>query len=101
MARFAKAQPQQARLKVSIYGPAGSGKTFTTLLMAEGLAKVREKRIAYVDTERGTDFYAQRIDSRRIHPAAFDFDALYTKSIAEVTSAVKSLDPKTHGVVVL
>jgi len=36
MARFGKAAPKQARLKVAIYGPPGSGKTFTSLLMAEG-----------------------------------------------------------------
>jgi len=101
MARFMKAAPQQARLKVSIYGPPGSGKTFSTLLMAEGLAKVRGKRVAYVDTERGTDFYAQAVPGRSVHPEAFDFDALYERSIKEVSDAVFSLDPKEHGVVVL
>lgn len=101
MGKFQKAAPQQARLKVSIYGPPGSGKTFSTLLMAEGLAKVRGKRVAYVDTERGTDFYAQEVKSRRVHPAAFDFDALYTRSLAEVTEAVRSVDPKEHGVIVI
>lgn len=101
MARFAKAAPQQARLKISIYGPPGSGKTFTTLLMAEGLAKVRGKRIAYVDTERGTDFYAQEVKVRRVHPEAFDFDAIYTRSIAEVTDAVRSLQTSEYGIVVL
>lgn len=101
MTRFKKAKPQQARLKVSIYGPPGSGKTFTTLLMAEGLAKARGKRIAYVDTERGTDFYAMSVAQRRVHPEAFDFDAIYTKSIAEVTEAVHSLNPDEHGVVII
>lgn len=101
MSKFQKAAPQQARLKVSIYGPPGSGKTFSTLLMAEGLAKVRGKRVAYVDTERGTDFYAQKVPARRVHPEAFDFDALYTKSLAEVVSAVSSLDPEEHGIVVI
>jgi hypothetical protein len=101
MARFLKAAPQQARLKVSIYGPPGSGKTFSTLLMAEGLANVRGKRIAYVDTERGTDFYAQAVKDRRVHPSAFDFDALYTKSLAEVTEAVRALDGAEHGIVVV
>lgn len=96
-----KAKPQQARLKVSIYGPPGSGKTFSTLLMAEGLAKVRGKRVAYVDTERGTDFYAQAVKARKVHPDAFDFDAIYERSIATVSEAVFSLDPKEHGIVVL
>lgn len=98
---FAKAAPQQARLKMSLYGLPGSGKTFSTLLMAEGLAAMRNKRIAYVDTERGTDFYSQHVAARRVHPAAFDFDALYTRSLKETLDAVMSLDPREHGVIVV
>lgn len=99
--KFSKAAAQQARLKVSMYGPPGSGKTFTALLMAEGLANVRGRRVAYVDTERGTDFYSQAVPARQIHPEAFDFDAIYTKSLADVGEAVRGLDAATHGVVVL
>lgn len=98
---FAKAEPKQAFLKVGIYGPQGSGKTFTTLLMAEGIAKKEKKRIAYVDTERGTDFYVQKVKSRRVHPDKFDVDTLYSKSLAEIWKDVQSLDPKKHSVVVL
>jgi len=98
---FKKASPQQARFKAGFYGKQGSGKTFTSLLVAEGLAARDGKRVAYVDTERGTDFYAQAVAERRVHPAAFDFDALYTRSIYEVIDAVESLDTKTHGVIVL
>lgn len=98
---FTKAVPKQARLKVGVYGPPGSGKTFTALLMAEGLARVDGKRIAYVDTERGTDFYAQAVPARRVHPEAFDFDALYTTSLADVIDATKELNPAIYGVVVL
>ena len=98
---FSKAAPQQARLKVSVFGPPGSGKTFSTLLMAEGLAKREGKRIAFVDTERGTDFYATAVPARSVHPDAFDFDAIYTKSLSKVIAEVRALDPKTHGVVVI
>lgn len=101
MAGFRKAQPKQAFLKVAIYGPQGSGKTFTTLLCAEGLAKLAGKRIAFVDTERGTDFYAQAVKGRAIHPEAFDFDALYSRSITEVRQAVEGLDLNEYGVIVL
>lgn len=100
-ARFSKAEAKQAAFKVSAYGPPGSGKTFTALLMAEGLAKVRGKRVAYVDTERGTDFYVKAVPARKVHPEAFDIDALYTRSISDVTDAIHSLDPKVYGVVVL
>lgn len=99
--RFKKAIGEQAALKIAMYGPPGSGKTFTSLLMAEGLAKLTGKRIAFCDTERGTDFYCQAVKTRQVHPGAFDFDAVYTQSITEVLDAVKSLDPKDYGVMVI
>ena len=101
MSAFKKAEPKQAFLKISAYGPQGSGKTFTSLLFAEGLAKAAGKRVAYVDTERGTDFYAMDIDDRKMHPEAFDFDAIYTRSLAETLEAVKGIDPNEHGVIVI
>ena len=90
---FQKAMPEQAALKVSMYGPPGSGKTFTALLMAEGLVNRDGKRIAYVDTEHGTDFYAKAVPARSVHPEAFDFDALYTRSLSKTLEAVQALDP--------
>ena len=101
MAGFRKAKAEQAALKMGIYGPSGSGKTFTALLLAEGLAKVTGKRIAFVDTERGTDFYCKDVPARKIHPKAFDFDALYTKSITEVLDAIKSLNAKEYGIIII
>jgi hypothetical protein len=97
---FTKAEAKQARLKLGIYGGQGSGKTFTALLIAEGLAKLEGKRIAYIDTEMGTDFYAQAIPERSVHPEAFDFDRIVTRSIMEVVEEVRNLDPSVHGVLV-
>jgi AAA domain len=101
MSGFRKAKAEQAALKVAIYGPPGSGKTLTTLLCAEGLAARDGKRVAYVDTEHGTDFYCQHVPERPVHPEAFDFDAIYTRSLMEVIREVKSLDPAQYGVVVI
>ena len=100
MAKFTKAKAEQARLKVGLYGGQGSGKTLTALMLAEGLAAIDGKRVAYIDTERGTDFYTKAIPERTCHPAAFDFDALYTRSIMEALDAVRSLD-SSYGVVVI
>jgi hypothetical protein len=71
------------------------------LLVAEGLARHTGKRIAYCDTEYGTAFYGQRVPERVVHPEAFDFEVLYTKSITEVLSAVRGLDLGTYGVLVI
>lgn len=101
MAGFRKAKPVQGAIKEALYGPAGSGKTLTALLMAEGLADLVGKRIAYVDTERGTDFYAKRVSERAIHPEPFDFDAIYSRALSEVSPAIEALSPDEHCVVVL
>jgi hypothetical protein len=101
MAGFQRAKAEQAAIKMGIYGPPGAGKTFTSLLIAEGLAKVSGKRIAYVDTERGTDFYCKAVPTRGVHPEAFDFDALYTRSLTEVLKSVQGLSADVYGVVVI
>lgn len=101
MAGFRKAKAEQAAVKMGLYGPAGAGKTFTALLIAEGLAKLNGKRIAFIDTEHGTDFYCQAVPTRGVHPDAFDFDAIYTRSITEVLASVKGLKEDEHGVIVL
>jgi hypothetical protein len=98
---FQKPQALKAALKMALYGPAGSGKTFTALLVAEGLARHTGKRIAYVDTEHGTAFYGQTVPQRAVHPNAFDFDVLHTKSITEVLDAIEGLAPDHHGVLVI
>lgn len=101
MTGFRKAQPLQAALKVAIFGAPGSGKTFTSLLIAEGLAKATGKRIAYIDTEHGTDFYVQRIENRKVHPEPFDIDCLYTRSLAEASQAVRALSPDDYCCIIV
>src|SRR5688572_32361838 len=77
MTAFQKPQPLKAALKLALYGPAGAGKTFTALLLAEGLARHTGRRIALVDTEQGSAFYGQQVPERSVHPTAFDFDVLH------------------------
>jgi hypothetical protein len=101
MIYFAKPQASKAALKMALYGPAGSGKTFTALLIAEGLAGHTGKRVAFVDTEHGSNFYTQHVEQRRVHPAAFDIDVLYSRSITETLAAVRGLDMARHGVLVI
>lgn len=47
---FRPATKAQAKLRMALLGPAGSGKTYTALRIAEGLGK----RIAMIDTEHGS-----------------------------------------------
>ncbi len=51
---FRKAQRKKAKLRLAITGPAGSGKTYSALLLAFGLGG----KIAMIDTENGSgDLY--------------------------------------------
>jgi Ni2+-binding GTPase involved in maturation of urease and hydrogenase len=49
---FKEAIKHQAKLRLAIAGPAGSGKTYTGLLIARSLAN--GGKIAVVDTEHGS-----------------------------------------------
>lgn len=98
---FAKATPIGVRFKASMYGPPGSGKTFTSLLIGEGLANLRGGRMAVIDTENGTNPYTVANEHRQEHPTAFDFDVIRTRSLAEILAAIEALDPKTHPFVLL
>lgn len=55
---FRKAERRKARLRLGITGPAGAGKTASSLLIAYGLAGSWEK-VGLVDTENGSgELYA-------------------------------------------
>ena len=101
MPAFHKPISLKAALKIGLYGPAGSGKTFTALLLAEGLARHSGKRTAFCDTEYGTAFYGQPVPQRAVHPEAFAFDVLHTRSITEVLAAVKGINVDTYGVLII
>jgi AAA domain len=47
---FRKATKAQSRARVALIGPAGSGKTYTALILATSLGQ----RVAVIDTERGS-----------------------------------------------
>ena len=56
---FKKAQRQKAKLRLALIGPAGSGKTYSSLQIAQGMGG----RIAMIDTERGSgELYAHLCD---------------------------------------
>jgi hypothetical protein len=58
------ARPESAFLKLGIYGDAGSGKSYTSALVAIGLSKLlkSEKPIGFVDTETGSDYLLPMFD---------------------------------------
>jgi DNA polymerase III delta prime subunit len=50
---FVRATKEQARLRLALVGPPGSGKTFTALAVAQALVSA-SRRVAVIDTERGS-----------------------------------------------
>ena len=62
---FKKATRKQAKIKLAVTGASGSGKTFSSLRLAKGLAD--GKKVAVIDTENG---------SASLYSDRFDFDTL-------------------------
>ena len=95
---FVRASKQQARLRMALVGPAGSGKTYTALSVATQLGK----RVAVIDTEHGSA-------SKYASGKPFDFDVLeltdfnpqrYIDAIHEAERAgydVLVIDSLTHA----
>lgn len=61
MSGFRKAQKQQQKLKMSIQGASGSGKTRSALEIAKHLCPPG-KRIALIDTEKSAALYSSEVD---------------------------------------
>lgn len=90
--QFTKATKKQARLRMALIGPAGSGKTYTALKVAEGL--VPGGRVALIDTERG---------SASKYADMYDFDVLELSSYAPATyvSALEVANKEGFDVVII
>lgn len=93
---FKKANKAACKARVAAFGPSGAGKTFTALRIATGLGK----RIAVIDTERGSaSKYSDRF--------AFDTCELTDRTIGGYVQAMKAaaaagydvliIDSLTHG----
>lgn len=79
---FRKAERRKAKLRLGIVGPAGSGKTFSALLIAKGLGG----RIAVVDTENGSaDLYAG-------FPGMPEYDVMTMEHPYEVEKYIAAID---------
>lgn len=61
MSGFRKATKQKKKLVMSIQGASGSGKTYSALNIAKHLCRPG-KRVAFIDTERSADLYANKFD---------------------------------------
>jgi hypothetical protein len=60
---FTKAERVKVPLKIGLFGPSGSGKSYSALRMAKGMIEGTDKKIYYIDTEGGRGkYYADEFD---------------------------------------
>lgn len=97
-----KAKNETSFLKMAFYGEAGSGKTYTSTLIAIGLHKLikSKKACAFLDTETGSDFMIPTFKEAKIglvvaKTRAFK-DCLDIIDEAEKECAVLIIDSLTH-----
>jgi hypothetical protein len=80
---FSRASKEQAKARIALTGPTGSGKTYTALVAATGLGE----RVAVIDTERG---------SASKYADEFTFDTLQLTSF-EPSALVEALAVAAHA----
>lgn len=83
MAGFKKAKKEQVWLKVLMSGASGSGKSYSALRMATGIAKECGSRIAYIGTEGTRDKY---------YASNFDYDLLSLDEPFSIEKYVEAID---------
>lgn len=90
MAQFQPATKRQARLRLALIGPAGSGKTYTALKVARRLGG----RVALIDTERG---------SASKYADAFKFDTLQLTTFSPETyvEAIHAAEQAGYDVLII
>lgn len=99
--QFTRATKEAAKLRLAIFGPAGSGKTYTALRLAAGLlGQTPTGAVAVIDTERGSaSKYADRFDFDTLNLPKTDIDT-YCEAIAaagQAGYAVLIVDSLSHA----
>lgn len=94
MSLFQPATRQQRKLRMALVGPSGSGKTYTALTIAQQLGK----RIAVIDTERGSaSVYAGRFQFDTLQLASFSPDKYLEGIQAAADYDVLIIDSLSHA----
>jgi len=91
---FTKAVKRKEKLRMALDGPPGSGKTWTSLTLAQVLAADVDGRIAVIDSERG---------SARKYASDFDFDHLELPDNSPHTyiGAIRAADEAGYAAIII
>jgi hypothetical protein len=91
---FSKAERSQLYLRCALFGPSGSGKFFTALRMAQGIADKMRVPFAVIDTEsRSASKYADRFQ--------FDVDNLDKKTVDNYIASMNEAEKAGYKVLVI
>ncbi len=101
MIQFHQAERRMSKLRLAIAGPAGTGKTYSALLIAFGMEaqsskpKAQGARIALIDTERGSgDLYA--------HLGEYDVCSIAAPFEPEkYIAAIQAAEEAGYGVIII
>lgn len=85
---FKKAERFLTNPTIAVTGPTGSGKTFSALRMASGIAKSMGKRFAVIDAENG---------SASLYSEYFDFDTLNLTPPFTTEKYIKAISDAEKG----
>jgi hypothetical protein len=92
--QFKKADKKASKLRCSIFGPSGAGKTYTSLRIANGFKNSLNGKIAFIDSERGSaSKYADRFD--------FDVLELERKTISDYIQAIKLAGENNYNILII
>lgn len=98
--KFQKATKAGCFARVAMFGSSGSGKTYTALSVATGIAQAIGSRIALGDSEHGSaSKYADRFDFDAVDLVKCDIDEYLElfRSAAEAKYGVLVIDSMTHA----
>lgn len=92
MGNFKKAVKSKSKLRLAVYGPAGSGKTYSALEIATGMI-IDDESIAVIDTEKGSSQkYADRFN--------FEIAELEEPTIENLVSLIKEAE-KNYKILII
>lgn len=93
--KFTKAERKKSKARIAIAAPSGGGKTTGALLLAKGIAKETEDKIAVIDTERGS---ASMYDNL-VNFDVLNLDAPYTPE--RYRQAIRAAEDAGYGIIII
>jgi len=88
---------QTAYLKLGMLGFEGSGKTFTAVDFAVGMAKLtKKKKVAFFDTEKGSDFHIDRFKKEGI-----EFHVVKSRSFKDLCDTIREAESGEYSFLII